>query len=333
MTTPASGQPTLGLSIYPRRNVSADIGLATLAEDLGYTNLWFGDSQNIWREAYTVMGAVSSATTKIIVGTGVTNGVTRHTSVIASAWATLHELTDGRVAAGFGIGDSALHTMGMSPMKVAALGDLARSLRTLWSGETVESGSHTYRLAYLNQPAKIPIYMAASGPKLLHLAGEVADGVILLVGTDCATIRSALTHVEAGALSVGRSLSDIHVVLWAPSAIGNDPGEARDRVRAHVARTVLRPIQADLSDEELGAVRRIRDSYDYYSHMVPGSAHSKLVTDTLVDRFALAGTAEECRERVLPLSDAGIDQIAIIPFPGAQEDVETVVRKFAALAN
>jgi 5,10-methylenetetrahydromethanopterin reductase len=332
-TEPAVAAPTRGLSVYPNRHPRRLIELAHVAESVGYSHLWFGDSQNIWREVYTCMGAVAATTSRIVIGTGVTNGVTRHRSVVASGWASLSELTGGRVAAGFGVGDSALHTMGRKPMRVADLAQLVNDLRALWHAEDIKEpdGDAPYRLSYLGGPVQVPIYLAASGPKILELAGQIADGTILLVGTGSDAIATALDRLAIGAETAGRTLEDIHTVLWTPVAIDPDAGLARDRVRAHVARTVLRPISATLTASEQDAVDRIRAEYDYYAHMVPGSPHSQLVTDSLVDRFALAGTAEYCRTRLHGLGALGIDQVAMIPFPDPDRPAEVLLEEFADL--
>ncbi len=307
--------------------------IAHLAERLGYRNLWFGDSQNIWREVYSTMAAAAVGTDRIIIGTGVTNALTRHRSVLASAWVTLAELTDGRVAAGFGVGDSALETMGVRPMKVAELEEVIRDLRTLWGGDEAlhEDSKRQYRLSYLGDARDIPVYIAASGPRMLDLAGRIGDGVILLVGTDTATVSDAVNVLKAAAASADRSLDDIHVVLWAPTAVADNASAARDVVRAHVARTVLRPINAKLTDAEAETVERIRDQYDYYAHMVPGSAHAQMVTDDLVDRFALAGSADECARRLDALSAVGVNQVAFIPFVADGESMDASIRQFADL--
>lgn len=322
-----------GLSLYPSRPVQETRRLACLAEELGYSHLWFGDSQNIWREAYTSMAASAVDTSRITIGTAVTNGVTRHRSVVASSWSTLHELAGGRVAAGFGVGDSALHTMGATPMKVAELEHLVGDLRTLWQGREVRApgGESGYRLAYLPEPVEVPVYIAASGPRLLELAGRVADGVILLVGTDSDAVSSALAVLGEAAAEAGRSLSDIDIVLWAPTAIDDDPDRARDRVRAHVSRTVLRPIRVDLSERELAAIEAIRKHYDYYDHMVPGSDHSRLVIDELVDRFALAGSRAEVGDRLKHLEGLGVTQVGIIPFGESNDSIDQVIRDFSGL--
>src|SRR3954463_9543032 len=94
------------------------IQLAKVTEDLGYTHIWVGDSHLIWREAYVNMAAMALNTRRVKLGTGVTNPLTRHPSVVASAYATLEEYSPGRTIVGIGLGDSSVETMGMKPAKV-----------------------------------------------------------------------------------------------------------------------------------------------------------------------------------------------------------------------
>lgn len=324
-----------GLALFPTQGASEMRRLAHLAEDLGYANLWFGDSQNIWREAHVTMGAAAVGTERIIVGAGVSNVATRHPSVLASAWATLHELTDGRVAAGFGRGFTSVRTMGLEPTPLVDLEAAVGDLRRLWRGEAVveaSSASH-YRLSYVEQPLDIPIYLAASGPRLLALAGRIADGVIILVGTDPGAVRTAVGHVAAGASEAGRSLDDVHVVLWCSASIHADGAYARDLVRPQVASTVMQTVQVHLPPEELADVERIRGAYDYYDHNVVGSAHARLVTDALTDRFSLAGTPDECRSRLDTLSTTGIDQVSIVPFVPPGQNRSEVLHAFASVLS
>lgn len=321
------------MSLYPNAPIRRIVERARVADSLGYSHVWVGDSQNLWRELYVTMGAIATATERVVLGTGVTNAETRHLSTIASAWASLHELTDGRTAAGFGVGDSALNSIGLRPTKVDELGRLIGDLRALWRGEalaTADGGE--YQLEYLTTPAPTPVYLAASGPRLLSLAGAVADGVILLVGTDPTTVSGAIDVIARSAEAAGRRREDIDVVLWAPVAIDDDPQVAQDRVRPHVARTALRPIAAPLDPAEQEAVDEIRAAYDYQQHMVPGSPHSRLVTPSLVRRFSIAGTPAACAQQLVELGAAGVDEVAMIPFAAdGPDDDHLLIERFAAL--
>lgn len=324
-----------GVGLFPTEPVGTMCEYVRLSESLGYDNVWFGDSQNIWRESSTVMGAAAVGTERIIFGTGVTNAVTRHQPLLASTWATLAEYTGGRVALGIGTGDSSLRTMGLKPLKLAELEESIRELRALFRGEKVAeptSGSE-YHLNYLDGPMDIPIYIAASAPKILRMSGRIADGVIVLVGTAPHFIEAALQTIEAGAAESGRSLDDIHVVLWTPTAIDEDRTKARDLVRAHVSRVAIRPLPAKVEPALEKVIDRIRDSYDYYQHMNPEASHADLVPDELVDLFALAGTPDECAQRLKEIESLGVDQVSIVPFVRPGESRAPTIRTFARIVD
>ena len=323
-----------GVGLFPTEPVGRLREYTRVAEDLGYDNVWFGDSQNIWRESSVTMGAAVVGTERIVFGTGVTNGVTRHRSLLASTWATLAEFTNGRVACGIGLGDSSLRTMGLTPMKLAELEAAIAELRTLFRGEAVvePSSGASYHLNFVTSPLDIPIYIAGSAPKILELSGRIADGVIVLVGTAPHFIEAALKTIEKGAAASGRTLADLHIVLWTPTAIRDDPGEAYDLVRAHVARVVIRPLPAPVTADQQTAIDRIKAAYDYYHHMDTEAAHGDLVTDDLIDLFALAGTPDQCAERLRDIASLGIDQVAIVPFVRPGESREPAIRAFAEIA-
>lgn len=326
---------SMGVGLFPTEPVTTMREYTLLAESLGYANVWFGDSQNIWRESSTTMGAAAVGTERIIFGTGVTNAVTRHRSLLASNWATLAEFTGGRVALGIGTGDSSLRTMGLKPLKLAELEAAIDELRQLFRGESVkerDSGAE-FHLNYVTEPMDIPIYVAASAPKILELSGRVADGTIVLVGTSPLFIEAALETIERGAKEAGRTLDDLHIVLWTPTAISDDPVKARDLTRAHVARVCIRPLPAAVDPSLQAAIDKIRDSYDYYHHMDTEANHADIVPDDLVDLFALAGTPAECEERLRTIADLGVDQVAIVPFVRPGESREPTIRSFAEIVG
>ena len=324
-----------GVGLFPTEPVEQIREYVRLAESLGYEHAWIGDSQNIWRESSVTMGAAAVGTSRIVLGTGVTNAVTRHRSLLASTWATLHELTEGRAALGIGTGDSSLRTMGLSPLKLAELERAVAELRALFRGESVTEASSgaEFRLGYLDAPIHVPIYIAASAPKILRLAGRIADGVIVLVGTAPEFVAAALDTVRAGARESGRELSDLHIVLWTPTAIAEDATAAKDLVRAHVSRVVIRPLPAPVDPALESVIERIRAGYDYYRHMDPQAHHAGLVPDELVDLFALAGTPEECQARLKQITDLGVDQVSIVPFAGPGESRSGTIRTFAEIAG
>jgi len=239
------------------------------------------------------------------------------------------------VALGIGTGDSSLRTMGLTPQKLAELEESIGQLRSLFRGEKVVEATSgaDFHLNYLSGPVDIPIYIAASAPKILQMSGRLADGVIVLVGTAPHFIEAALATIEAGAAQSGRTLDDLHIVLWTPTAIAEDRTEARDLVRAHVSRVAIRPLPAQVEPALEKAIDRIRDSYNYYEHMNTEASHADLVPDELVDLFALAGTRDECAQRLKEIEALGVDQVSIVPFVRPGQSRGPTIRTFAEIVD
>ena len=320
----------LGLGLFPTESPSRMVDMTRQAEELGYAYVWMGDSQAIWREVYVNLGAAAMATKRVVLGTGVTNPVTRHLSVTASALATLSELTGGRVALGIGAGDSAVETIGHQPARLASLASAIRTLRRLFAGESVPLEQGAMRLDWVT-PQPISMFIGASGPRLLRLAGQMADGAIILVGTAPEYLQGALACIEAGAREVDRDLQadGFKTICWTPCAISDDGRAARQHVKAHVARVLKRPLPFALSADDQQVVAQIYQQYEYYQHMVVGAAHSDVVPDRMVPKFAIAGTIDECRDQVRQLVATGIDQVAIIPHTLDPRDRPALIRTFA----
>jgi 5,10-methylenetetrahydromethanopterin reductase len=317
-----------GVGIFPTQPLSKMIQLSKLAEELGFSHLWVGDSHLIWREAYVNLTAAALNTVNVKLGTGVTNPLTRHPSVLASAYATLEEFAPGRLIVGIGLGDSSVETMGMRPATLAYFEKTVRQMRELFSGKEVELDSGKIHLLHPCK-GKVPIYIAASGPKMLELSGRIADGIIVLVGVADDYIEHAKEKIAIGAKAAGRKLEDIHLVLWVPCAV-SDIAPAKDAVKAHVARVVAHPLPYVLDPEEQKVLAEIRKTYDYYHHMDQQANHAEVIPDWLVDKFAIAGTQKECRAQVERLKKTGINQVAIIPYGVAGGGREDTLKSFAA---
>ncbi len=318
---------TFGVGLFPTEPLPKMIQLAKLSEELGYSHIWIGDSHLIWREAYVNLAAVAVNTSKVKLGTGVTNPLTRHPSVVTSAFVTLEEMAPGRINIGIGLGDSSVETMGMKPARLADFEKTIHQMRALMRGEEVEV--ETGKI-HLNYPCKerIPIYIAARGPKMLELAGRLADGVIILVGTDSSYLQQANERIQAGVRTAGRKPGDVHLVLWVPCAV-SDQLPAREAVKAHVARIVAHPLPFALGQKEKEVLQKIREAYNYYQHMQQQANQAKVIPDWLVDKFAIAGTSQECRAKVQQLKESGIHQIAIIPY-GVGGDRQETLKQFAS---
>jgi 5,10-methylenetetrahydromethanopterin reductase len=316
-----------GVGLFPTEPLPKMIQLAKLSEELGFSHIWVGDSHLIWREAYVNMAAVALNTTKVKIGTGVTNPLTRHPSVVASAYATLEEYSPGRMIVGIGLGDSSVETMGMKPAKLSFFENTMQEMRDLFAGKEVQLETGKIHLLHPCK-AQVPIYIAASGPKMLELSGRIADGIIVLVGVADEYIAHAKEKIAAGARAAGRNPEDVRLVLWVPCAV-SETTPAKDAVKAHVARVVAHPLPYILDPNEQKVLAEIRKTYDYYHHMDQQANHAEVIPDWLVDKFAIAGTVDQCRQQIDRLKKTGIHQIAIIPYSPPGGSREETLRGFA----
>jgi 5,10-methylenetetrahydromethanopterin reductase len=294
-----------------------------LAERLGFDTAWITDSHLVCRELWVTLAACATATSRIRLGPGVTVPHSRHVSVTASAIATLHDLAPGRVVIGVGTGGSSAQTMGLSLAQVGKAETLARTatvLRALLAGRATrfETGIDG-RLAWLDAPRVIPIYLAGSGPRMLEASGRLGDGAIVYATVSPDVLRVAIERVAAGARQAGRDPAGLDVALWAPMSIGRDRATARDHARGRVASACRHPLPVRLSDEDETAIRRVREAYDAYEHATAASRHRTLVTDRLVDLMALAGTPDDVAAQVDRLASVpGLTRVIAFPqAPGA----------------
>jgi 5,10-methylenetetrahydromethanopterin reductase len=177
-------------------------------EALGYDSFWLTDSSLHARYCWAYLTLAARQTSRMTIGTAVTNPLTRHPAVTATAAATLAEISAGRAILGIGAGDRPLLSLGYSPARLATLEAAVSAIRELWAGQAVEAGGAGFALhdAHYRFPPglDIPVYLSATGPRTLELAGRIADGVILLAGLHPDGISFALEHIDRGAAAAGR---------------------------------------------------------------------------------------------------------------------------------
>ncbi len=320
-----------GVGLFPTEPLQRMLALTQLSEDLGFDTAYMGDSQMIWREAYVLLGAAAVKTKRITLATGVTNPITRDLGVLAAAWASLHEMVGDRLLLGIGAGDSSVETLGKKPSTLAHLERSVAIIRDLIAGKTVKwpETNADVRITYAHQGTRIPVYPAVSSPKIHRLAGKIGDGAIVLVGVDPHFLKSSREELEKGAAESGKSLKEkgFRVVCWTPCSILEDGRAARSAVKAHVARILKRNLPFELDGPTMDVVNKIRQQYEYYEHMVVGTPHGEVVSDELVERFAIAGTPAEASDQLKRLAASGlVDEIAIIPHTQDPKDRERIIR-------
>jgi 5,10-methylenetetrahydromethanopterin reductase len=323
--------PRIELGLYPTRTARDNIRLGVLAEQLGFDTVWVADSPVLWRELWVNMTGIALATGRVRLGSAVTSGVTRHPSVTASAALSLGELTGGRLLLGLGNGDSSLATSGSGrPQTIAEFRTTLAAFRALLAGNAAKVGTAEFRHAWAGD-TRVPIYVAATGPRMLELAGEMADGVIMMVGVAEPMVQAAIERIHAGAVAAGRDPASLDLVLWTACAVSDRaPEQARAAVRANVARASIRKLPLALSPAQAAVVDRIRAAYDYAFHSNPRAPHANLVPDALLDDFAVAGTSEACAERLGALAKLPLSAIALALPDADFDDRGTVLARLAA---
>lgn len=191
----------VGVRIPPCAPVTEVVAAAVEAERVGFDEVWFPDSQLLWRDVFTVAATAAAATSRVTLGIAVSTVATRHPSVVASAARTVGEVARDRFVLGLGVGNSSVAPVGLPASTGAELRAGLGTVRALLAGETVDFGGVSSRL---RDPVPVPLHIAASGPRNLRLAGEIADGVILLSGISPGTLASATARVREGADAAGR---------------------------------------------------------------------------------------------------------------------------------
>jgi probable F420-dependent oxidoreductase len=319
-----------GFTLKPDMPVDRMVALTRQAEDAGFDYGWMFDSHVLWLEPYPLLTLMAENTKKMKLGPCVTNPAVRDITVTSSLFATLNLISGGRMQLGIGRGDSSRRVLGKKPVTSATLEQAVADFRALTSGKEIEFEGSPARLAWATGAP--PVWIAGYGPKVLEMAGRVADGIILQFA-DPDLIEWCLSFVKKGAESAKRDFKKIEVMAAAPVWVSDDLTVARDRVRwfpalvsNHVVDLVSRYNPEELPPALTSYVRN-RGGYDYQQHCEVDSSNSKFVTDEVVDRFCLVGSADAHLKKLRTLAAAGVTQFNIYLMCGDEEDTLATYKK------
>ncbi|MFL6056457.1 MAG: TIGR03842 family LLM class F420-dependent oxidoreductase [Actinoallomurus sp.] len=320
-----------GLVLQTDPPASAVIELMRRAERCGFTHGWTFDSAVLWQEPFVIYSQILAQTERLIVGPMVTNPGTRTWEVTASTFATLNSMFGDRTICGIGRGDSAMRVAGRRPNTLAVLEEAMHVIRELAEGRAVEVDGTSLRIPWVEEGARLPVWMAAYGPKALALTGAKADGFILQLA-DVYLTESMVSAVRDAAVAAGRDPADVTICVAAPAYVTDDDSSealahARDQCRwfggmvgNHVADLVSRyGRSSSLVPEELTDYVKARQGYDYAHHGRAGNPDTAFVPDEIVDRFCLIGPAEAHIDKLTRLRALGVDQFAMYDMHDAKE--------------
>ena len=306
---------------------------AVVVEQAGYDGLTFVDSQNLSGDCYVALALAAQATTRLRLGTGVTNPFTRHPAVTACAIASVHAESGGRAMLGIGRGDSALAHLGYAPASVPVFARYLQQLQGYLRGEEVpfaEEGDLA-RLGLAGQPAgsrlawlrhaaaglpKVPVDVAATGPKVIAMAATIADRITFAVGADPERLRWAIgiarqarerARLDPLTLPLGAYVT---VVAHPDAVVARRLGEGGlalfTRFSAMHGRVV-----GPASAEDQAVFARVHNAYDMRRHARIGSPQAALIDQQFAERFAIFGPPEYCIARLRMLIDLGLDRLVV----------------------
>jgi probable F420-dependent oxidoreductase len=318
---------SFGVTVLPDPPYARMIELMQFAERQGFEFAWTYDSHILWQESYATLALAADKTERIKLGHFVTNPGIRDPTITASWYATMQDISNGRMVMGIGRGDSSRRVVGLQPVKVAEFENRCRMIKDLMNGRAVEWNGKDLKLEWARtEHGEIPMWIAGYGPKALAVAGRVADGVIIQLA-DPQIIQWIMDTARAAAEEAGRDPSELKCIVGAPSHITDDIESAREQVRwfpAMVSNHVMDLIERYGWESEIPAALtdyvKARKFYDYKEHSRVGARHGEFVTDEICDRFCVLGNAEQATKKLKELESVGVDQFNVYLMTHSQEE-------------
>ena len=305
------------------------------AEDVGADSVWIAEHMG-FREAVACSAAFAATTSRIRLIPTAISPYMWHPMPTAMSLATLAELAPGRIGVAVAVGNLLnLKESGHEPVKpVRAIGEFVEDLRALWAGETVERMALNYnldgaRMAFA-PPEPIPIYVASSGPRVLGLAGRIADGVLLSAGLCLPYTGRCLAWAEDGRIAAGRTPDAISRAGFVFCSVSLDRSEAKEELRRKLGFLFRNKSQAgnvadsgvDMAHTSIIAAIARRDF----------EAATARVPDAAIEAFGVAGTPKDCRDGLEHYLGAGRDEI-ILHISGTPESRALALRIVGELSD
>lgn len=316
-------------SLLPR-TVAESAAMAAGSEAAGWYGVTFGDSQNALYDSFVSMTLAATATATIGLGTGVTNSVTRHPALMASGFASLQQLSAGRMVLGIGRGDSALHFLNKTQPSPAEFERYLDQLQRYLRGDAVDLDGFASQIDWL-QPddarlvgprkvlagspiPKVPVDVAVTGPRMIAAGARQAEQITLAVGADPDRVRAGIGLARAAREAAGLDPDGLRVGLYLVGAVDDDLGRARDELRGMVALHARfsamsgRPV-AGVAARDATAMTAIVAARDVMYHGLSEGPQARAADDEFVERFAVVGPAARCIDQLRELCALGITHI------------------------
>jgi 5,10-methylenetetrahydromethanopterin reductase len=309
---------SFGITYLPTDSPDAFVALAAYVDRSGFDFLWLADTSLYGRDVYSYLTLAALNTRRVRIGPNCTHPMSRNQAISYNAMATIDELSGGRAIMNIGAGGNTMKELGLAVAKVKTVREMIVQGRALLTGEPQQYESETLtlknaKMRFLTRH-DMPIYMTASGPKMLELSGELCDGVILMAGTHPACLAAAREDIARGAATAGRSLAQFDEACCIFGTIDRDREAARDHCRSIAAWTVTsQPRFATLAGVTEAEIEAIKTNFVGSAHGPESKKAAALVTDHMIDSFTLAGDPKDFVRGIEKVVATGVRHIEFFP--------------------
>jgi 5,10-methylenetetrahydromethanopterin reductase len=286
-------------------------------EDAGWDGAFFVDTQNLTGDVYTGLALAAAATKGLLLGTGVTNPVTRHPAVTASAIATIQVESDGRAVLGVGRGDSSLAYIGRPPAGVGVFERYVTDVQRYLLGEPVDIDGFASRNTWIADTAqpKVPVDVVATGPRAVAMGAVRAERLSLTVGADPVRLAECIAAARAARAGAGLDPAELKIGAYINCSADPNVSRARNTIAGSVggfvhfsgmsgSRTAL--------PEDQAVFDAVAAKYDMAHHGCIDAGHVGVMNADFVDRFAVAGSSSYCVDRIGSLLELGLNHIVFV---------------------
>lgn len=300
---------------FGRPDTGSVEALAQRCEELGYDGLTLTDSQNLAPDTYVSLTLAARATSKLLLGPGVTNPLTRHAAVTAGAIASIQQVSDGRAMLGIGRGDSSLFNIGHKPASPAVFDRYVGDVQSYLRGDSIDAAGYPSQIRWLahSKAAKVPVDVAATGPKVIAIGARSADRISFALGSDPERVTWGIEQVR-DVVGVGGTMPSLG--LYLNVCVHDDIERAAELVRPGVgifAHFTGMPgaTRERVQSADQAQFDRLGD-YDKARHGSGDAAHAQALSLDFIQRFAIIGPAKTCIRKLAALRSLGIERMFII---------------------
>jgi 5,10-methylenetetrahydromethanopterin reductase len=333
--------------------VSEPTGVAEFArrsEAQGWDGIGLGDSQSLTGDPYVCLAVAATVTDRLGLATSVTNPVTRHASVTATSAIAVQLLSSGRMVLGIGRGDSALAHLGRAPARLSWFETYLEHVQTYLTGGGIplegsgipdEAAPPVERLSLARAPEtsairwvgedsdepKVPVEVAATGPRVIGIATRQADRVMLAVGADPRRIAWGIETAREAAEQAGRNPNTLSFGAYVNVVCDDDPENGRELGRPSTGlfarfSTMYGEVAGPTDEHQDQVFHELHNRYDMNLHGREGGHQITALTDDFMDGYAIVGPADYCAEKLVELSQLGVTKFGIVGPDFARQTAE-----------